>query len=141
MPREFGFLDLSMRLVAGLLIVLGSYNPYAMSYYHWIVETDGSASLKALAGLTLVTLHVVFVLASVRSLGPVGIGLLTALFGSMAWVLVDQRWLDIESPRVFVLTLLLILGGVYGAGISWSHLRNRLSGQVDSTDITLTSPL
>lgn len=141
MPREFGLLDLSIRLIAGLLVVLGSYNPYAMSYYHWIVETDGAASLKMLAGLMLVTLHVVFVLASVRSLGPVGIGLLTALFGSAAWVLTDHRWLDIESPRVFALTLLLILGGVYGFGISWSHLRNRLSGQVDSTDISQTSPL
>src|SRR3546814_5996673 len=77
---------------------------------------------------------IVAVLTSIRSLGPIGIGLLTALFAAAAWVMADNHVLDIEDPRAFTLTLLVILATVYGLGISWSHLRNRLSGQVDSTD-------
>jgi hypothetical protein len=35
--------------------------------------------------------------------------LVTALFASAAWVLIDRRLLDIEDPRVFQFTLLVIL--------------------------------
>src|SRR5690606_24386672 len=136
-----GLYNVLLRWGSSLLLVLGTYNPYDMSYYHWIVEGDGYVSLKVLSGIGLTILHIVAVLTSIRSLGPIGIGLLTALFATAAWVMADNQVLDIEDPRAFTLTLLVILATIYGLGISWSHLRNRLSGQVDSTDITRTSPV
>jgi len=42
---------------------------------------------------------------------------------------------------MFELTGLLILATVYGIGTSWSHIRNRLSGQVHSVDVTALSPI
>lgn len=141
MQTEFGLLNILIRWVLGLLLVLGTYNPYAMSYYQWVAESDGLVSLKVLTGIVLTALHIVAVLASVRSLGPIGIGLSTALFAAAAWVMADNQLLYLEDPRVFTLTLLVILSTVYGIGMSWSHVRIRLSGQVDSTDVSRTSPI
>nr|WP_282189153.1 DUF6524 family protein [Azospirillum sp. SYSU D00513] len=130
-----------MRWALSCAAVLGSYNPYTFSYYRWVTEVDGFASLKMFVGLVLLVLHLVCLVASVRSLGLVGVGLMTALLGSGAWVLADNSLLNIEDPSVFGLTLLTLLSTVYGFGISWSHIRNRLSGQVDSNDITQTSSI
>ncbi len=141
MLREFGSRSFIVRWLAALILVLGTYNPYASSYWHWITSDPDHASLKVLVGVLLLILHVVVVVATVRSIGIVGIGLLTALFAAFAWVLVDTRLLEVENPSVFVLILLVIAGSIYGVGISWSHIRNRLSGQVDSTDVAALSPI
>lgn len=141
MLREFGSRSFIVRWLAALLLVLGTYNPYASSYYHWVVGDVGHLSLKVAAGVALLILHVVVLVATVRSVGPIGMALLTALFAAFAWVLVDNDVIEIENPKVFVTTLLVIAGTVYGVGVSWSHVRNRLSGQVDSTDVTAQSPL
>jgi hypothetical protein len=141
MSREFGFPSWVMRWLAGLFVVLGTFNPYGFSYYHWVSDSAGMTPLKTMVGVGLIILHVIAILASVRSLGPIGIGLLTALFASAAWVLIDRRLLDIEDPRVFEFVALLILATIYGTGLSWSHLRNRIAGQVDSTDVAQNSPI
>lgn len=141
MLREFGTLSFIVRWLATLLLVLGTYNPYASSYYHWVVADPGHLSLKVMAGVALLIAHIVVLVATVRSVGPIGMALLTALFAAFAWVLSDNRVIEVENPRVFVTTLLVIAASVYGVGVSWSHMRNRLSGQVDSTDVTSQSPL
>jgi hypothetical protein len=141
LKNEFGFLSWIMRWLAGLFVVLGTYNPYGFSYYDWVSDDIGMTPLKMLIGVGLLILHVVAILASVRSLGPIGIGLLTALFASAAWVLIDRGLLDIEDPSVFQFISLAILATIYGTGLSWSHLRNRIAGQVDSTDVAQNSPI
>lgn len=141
MLREFGSRSFVVRWLAALVLVLGTYNPYASSYYHWIVADAGHLSLKVLAGIALLILHIVILVATVRSVGPIGMTLLTALFAACAWVLADAQVIEVENPKVFVTVLLVIAASVYGVGVSWSHIRNRLSGQVDSTDVTSQSPL
>src|SRR5262245_61362237 len=98
MLHEFGFLSWFMRFLAGLFVVLGTFNPYGLSYYDWAISGVGLTPLKMMVGIALLILHIVALLASVRSLGPIGIGLVTALFASAAWVLIDKRFLDIEDP-------------------------------------------
>lgn len=141
MQHEFGALEYVVRWLVSLALVLGTYNPYAMSYYHWVSFYPGQIPMKLTVGVALLILHIVAILAGVRSLGLIGIGLLTALFASTAWILIDVNVLDIEDPRIFALTVLVILATVYGVGLSWSHVRNRVSGQVDSTDVTQNSPI
>ena len=141
MLHEFGLAEYILRWLIGLALVLGTYNPYDYSYYHWVIYGAGMAPLKFTVGVGLLILHVVAILASVRSLGPIGIGLLTAFYASAAWVLSDVQLVNIEDPKVFILILLIIMASVYGIGLSWSHLRNRISGQVDSTDVAQNSPI
>src|SRR5881398_1872414 len=100
MLHEFGFPSWFVRWLAALVLVLGTYNPYGFSYYDWVNDDAGLTSLKVMVGIGLLCAHIVVLLASTRSLGPIGIGLLTAFFASAAWVLIDRRMLDIEDQSV-----------------------------------------
>ena len=72
MLHEFGFVSWFMRFLAGLFVVLGSFNPYGLSYVDWVIAGVGMTPLKMMVGIGLLILHFVALLASVRSLGPVG---------------------------------------------------------------------
>ena len=74
-------------------------------------------------------------------IGPIGIGLVTALLGSLAWLLSDLDLIDIGQTAVLDLVLLTMLATLLSIGLSWSHLRNRLSGQIDSDDVTTPPPI
>jgi hypothetical protein len=141
MSGEFNWLSYLARWVASIVLVLATYNPFGLSYWDWLTHGGGYASLKVLAGLALLILHVVATVSTTRSLGVVGIGLLTAFYGALGWLLVDQGLLDLDDPRMFTLSGLLILAAVYGMGMSWSHIRNELSGQVHSIDVTNLTPI
>jgi Mg/Co/Ni transporter MgtE len=73
-----------------------------------------------------VSLRTVFV-----SLGWLGVILGVALLAALAWVFVDQKWLDLDTPSSVAWLALLILGTVLGIGLSWSLIRARLTGQVE----------
>jgi hypothetical protein len=141
MKAEFDWLSFVLRWTLSILLVLGTYNPFGFSYYDWVVQQGGFASFKVLVGVALLILHLSTIVSTGRALGPIGIALLVALYASLAWVLVDNRLLDLQDPRMVQLTMLLILAGLYGMGLSWAHIRNQLSGQVQSIDVTNFSPV
>ena len=141
MLHEFNYRSFVVRWLACLVLMLATYNPYSSSYYHWTAADSGHASLQVLAGLLLLIFHIVVIIATVRSIGIIGIGLMTALFSSVAWVLIDNHVVAVEDARAVVLIQQIVIASVYGVGVSWSHIRNRLSGQVDSTDVAQLSPL
>lgn len=76
----------------------------------------------------------IYLRATLRSLGPIGIGLSAALFACIIWVLVDLKWLVLKG-MVFQYVVLVIVALVLGIGMSWSHIRRRLSGQADMDDV------
>jgi hypothetical protein len=50
--------------------------------------------------------------------------------------MVSLGWLDVGNTSTMAWAVLLMLGIVLGIGMSWSHIRQRLSGQasVDRVD-------
>lgn len=137
MGSDFGFVGMFVRWLAAMFFVLATYNPSGYSYWHWVGESGLSdASVKLLAGLLLVLLYVIFLRATIRSIGPIGIGLVTALLGAFAWLLSDLNLIDLGDSAVMDLVLLTMFATLMSIGLSWSHIRNRLSGQVDSDDVT-----
>lgn len=121
-----------VRIVLALVLVLATYNPSGHSFYHWLTEPPaGITAVKALLGVLLligwaVTLRTVFV-----ALGWLGVILGAAFLAALAWVFVEQKWIDLDSPTSFAWLALLILGTVLGLGLSWSLIRARLTGQVE----------
>jgi hypothetical protein len=65
------------------------------------------------------------------ALGSLGVVLGVALLAALAWVFVEQRWLELDTPSSVAWLALLILGTVLGLGLSWSLMRARLTGQVE----------
>ncbi|MEM9102190.1 MAG: DUF6524 family protein [Pseudomonadota bacterium] len=128
-----GFL---LRLLFSLLLVGFTFNPSEYSYYHWFISTFKSFTpLLALAGITLLIGWVIFIRATLRSLGAVGLALATAFFGCLIWLLVDFGWLSLQQPTAFTWVVLMTLALILAIGMSWSHIRRRISGQVDTDDV------
>ena len=69
---------------------------------------------------------------------PLGktLGFLFALFASIVWWVTSRGWLDLGDRYAVAWVVLGVLGVVLGVGMSWSHIRRRISGQtsVDRVD-------
>jgi Family of unknown function (DUF6524) len=88
------------------------------------------------AGALLLGLWIFFVRSTVMAMGTLGVVLLLALFAAILWWVVSQGWLDPANQRVMAWIVLALLGVTLGVGMSWAHIRRRVSGQssVDRVD-------
>lgn len=137
MDDQFDIFSLAWRIVFALALVLLTFNPTGHSYYHWLADGFPSVQpLEAVAGILLLIAWVVFVRSTLAAIGTVGLVLMLALFASIVWWMVSQGWLDVSNRSAMAWVVLLCLGLVLGIGMSWSHIRRRLSGQaaVDRVD-------
>ncbi|MFT6103490.1 MAG: hypothetical protein ACJA2B_001945 [Candidatus Endobugula sp.] len=141
MTTSFTFSKFSIRFLFALTLVMLTYNP-GYSFYQLLIAqispVEGVAGVSLpvllLAGVVLSIGWVIFLRATLRSLGAIGIGLVVALFASAIWVLVDLKWLVVEGT-IFHYVILVIVAIVLGVGMSWSHIRRRMSGQADMDDV------
>lgn len=133
---EFSWTHFLNRLLMALVLVFVTYNPEGWSYYHWAIQGLPPFSVeKAFAGVVLLIGWSMFVRATLLSLGGFGIVLAIAFFGTLFWMLVDRGWVPVNNLRAISYLVLLAVSGVLAAGVSWSHLRRRLSGQADVDDV------
>lgn len=126
-----------VRWLAAVFAVFATYNPSGYSYLHWVTDTaSGQWAFKVSAGVALVIFYVIYFRATIRSIGVIGMGLTVSMLGAGTWVLADAGMLDLDAPAVLETVVLTGLASLIAVGISWSHVRNRISGQIDSDDIT-----
>ena len=129
----FGFL---LRLLAAMVLVFSTYNPSGHSYYHWV--TDNLSSLTpymAVAGVLLLIGWTIYLRATARSLGAFGLLLSAGFFGALLWLVIDWGVVRADSFRSIAWIVLFILCGILAIGISWSHIRRRMTGQIDVDDV------
>lgn len=133
---DIGWTGFALRFAAGLILVFSSYNPEGLSYYHWVSKSFPALSaLQTFSGVALIVGWAVYIRAAMRSLGIVGITLATVFFGALLWVVVDTGWIPATSVRAMTHLVLLLIALVLSTGLSWSHVRRRLSGQMDTDDV------
>jgi hypothetical protein len=135
--EEFDVVGFMWRLLFAMALVLLTFNPTGHSYYHWLADGFPAVQpLEAVAGILLLIGWVFFVRSTLAAMGVLGVGLMAALFAAIVWWMVSQGWLDVANRSAMAWVLLLILGLILGVGMSWSHIRRRLSGQasVDRVD-------
>jgi len=129
----FGFL---LRLLAAFILVFSSYNPSGYSYYHWLSENISAPTpMIALAGVVLLVGWTILLRATFRSLGPFGLLLAAAFLGVVLWMMIDWGWFDADSLTAVTYLTLVVLSGILAIGVSWSHIRRRITGQVDVDDV------
>jgi len=134
--RAFTLQSYLLRLIFALVLVFATYNPSGYSYYHWATENLGSIDpLVVLAGVALLIGWVMFIRATLRSLGTIGIILAVAFFGTIIWLVIDRGWLSADNVKVLTYLALFLLSAILATGMSWSHIRRRMSGQIDVDDI------
>ena len=95
-----------------------------------------SLSLVVLAGLVLMIGYIIYLRATLRSIGAFGMLLILALAGALLWVAYDFGLLSLSSPTQMTWIAIGAMSLVLGVGLSWSHIRRQLSGQSDMDDIS-----
>ena len=128
-----GFL---LRFLFALLLVMLTYNPSEYSYFHWLQNNFSNFSpMLGLAGISLIIGWVIYLRATLRSLGLIGLTLAALFFAAVLWLLIDWGWLGLDNVAVMNWVILTLISAVLAVGISWSHVRRKISGQVDADDV------
>jgi Family of unknown function (DUF6524) len=134
----FGFPGFIARWLAALFLVFATYNPSGYSYCDWISDfAGGQWILKALVTILLIIAYATFILATLRSLGVLGVVTWFLFFSSLVWLMINIGIIQSLSVRTVVTLGLVVSANVFAVGVSWSYIRLRLSGQADTNNVTL----
>ncbi len=121
-----------LRFIFAILLVLLTYNPTGYSYFHWFYHSlDNFTPYIAIAGVALVIGWVLYVRATLESLGLMGLLLAGIFFGCMVWLFVYWGWLSLTNVSAVTWVIEVILAALLAIGMSWSHIHRRMTGQVD----------
>lgn len=124
------------RVLAALVLVLLTFNPSGHSYCHWLASGfPHLTSAQVVVGLLLLICWVVYVTATLRSLGLVGVTLLLALIVALVWFAVQNGWLHLNGGSALAWIAVIATGVILGVGMCWSFVRRRLSGQADVDEV------
>lgn len=124
-----------LRFLLALVLVFATWNPSGWSYVHWAADVlPGINAPLAFTGVVLLIGWVLYLHATLQSLGILGIVLAAAFFGTLAWLLFDAGWLSVKSSVLSYVSLVLF-AGILAVGMSWGHIWRRVSGQVEVDEV------
>jgi hypothetical protein len=133
---NFSFSGFTLRFLFAMVLVFASYNPEGYSYFDWVNSVFPKISIEqAFVGVVLLIGWVVYLRATLRSLGFIGLGLALAFFGLFVAMLIKWQWITLDSSKPLAYVVLILVSAILAVGMSWSHIRRRMSGQVDMDDL------
>ncbi|WP_415920039.1 DUF6524 family protein [Tateyamaria sp. SN6-1] len=125
-----------LRWVCAFALLSATYNPTPYNYVIWTAQNGAqNLSVAVLLGLLLLVGYIIYLRATLRSIGGFGMALILSIVGAILWVLYDLGLLNIDNRNFNTWLGLLALSFVLGIGLSWSIVRRRLSGQTDVDDV------
>jgi len=128
-----GFLT---RWLVAFVLLAATFNPTDWNYASWVqVNFSDEMPLAVLLGLLLFVGYIIYLRATMRSIGGFGMTMVLAIVTALLWVLYDYDLLTVNDTQQVVWLGLMALSLVLGIGLSWSHVRRRLSGQSDMDDV------
>ncbi len=134
--KGFGWDGFLLRFVFAVIVVFATYNPEGISYFDWIYqELPDFSVIKAFTGVVLLIGWVILIRATLGSLGFIGIILAAAFFGLAIWLIIDVLGLSTSNIRVITYIIEIMLASVLSIGVSWSHVRRRITGQIDTDEL------
>ena len=136
MATSISIQGILVRFIVAIALVTLTWNPGEYNFYRWAMANW--VELKPVivfVGLVLLIAWIVFLRATTRSLGAIGIILALALAGSILWLILDYGLVDPANRTTLSWVVLILLSAILAAGMSWSHLRRRMAGQTDVDDV------
>ena len=125
-----------IRWLLAFVLLTATYNPTQWNFVRWAMAhyTD-MLSVTVLAGLVLLVGYIIYLRATLRSIGLFGMILVLSVAGTLIWVLFDQGFIDLSDPTINTWLAIVILSLVLAIGLSWSIVRRKISGQADVDDV------
>ncbi|MGV6847066.1 MAG: DUF6524 family protein [Marinibacterium sp.] len=125
-----------LRWLFSFALIAATYNPTDWNYVRWaFANAQTQTSVVVLLGLLLVIAYIVFVRATVHSIGILGMLLVAGVVAALFWVLNDFGVLSFDNRNMNAWLGIAGLSLVLGVGLTWSHVKRRLTGQADVDDI------
>jgi hypothetical protein len=135
--HRFSWTNFFIRFLFACILVLGTYNPSSYSYIHWVSDgfPQSINAINAFTGIILIIGWVIYLRATWNSLGPIGLLLALIFFGVFVWLLIDLGILAIDNTSAISWIVLVVFSAVLAVGMSWSHIRRRMTGQIDMDEV------
>ncbi|HMN46768.1 MAG TPA: DUF6524 family protein [Povalibacter sp.] len=137
MDEQLNFSGILMRALFALVLVMLTFNPSGHSYVHMLMKDFPQVTpVEVVCGIVLLIAWIVFLGATLKSIGLFGMILGFALFAALIWMIVSWGWVTLSDTHVLTWIGLVILALILAVGMSWSHLYRRWTGQatVDEVD-------
>lgn len=133
---KFGLTNILLRwlLIAGVLFA--TYNSSGRSFVHWVGSSGAPLSFRLALGFLLAAAIAFFVQLTFRSLGYPGVWMLATIVTTVGTSLVQLRIVSPANPAQWITFVQLALATALTIGVSWSAIRTRVAGQVDSDDVS-----
>jgi hypothetical protein len=136
LDMKFSLSGFGLRFLFSAILLFTTYNPEGYSYFHWVKEAFPSVSIEqAFVGVVLIIGYVIYLRATLRSLGVIGLALAFAFFGLLVGMLFKWGWISLDGQKMLSYVVEILLAVILAVGMSWSHIRRRLSGQADMDDV------
>lgn len=128
-----GFL---LRWLGAFVLLAAIFNPTDWNYVRWAQGAWGSQTpMIVFLGLILAVVAMVYLVATMRSIGILGVIIIAAIFAAGLWVLTDWGLIGLQNSALNTWLGILVLSLILGVGMSWSILRQRLSGQQTTDEV------
>lgn len=128
-----GFL---IRWALAFILLAATYNPTQWNFVRWsMANYTEMLSVTVLCGLILLIGYIIYLRATLRSIGLFGMLLVLAVAGTLLWVLFDQGIFNLSDPTVNTWLGIVVMSLVLAIGLSWSIVRRKISGQADVDDV------
>ena len=125
-----------LRWLGAFLLLAAIFNPTSWNYVTWARNSwADQMPLIVFSGLILAVAATVYLVATMRSIGLIGAVIIAAIFAAGLWVLTDWGLLGLENSALNLWLGIVALSLILGVGMSWSILRQRLSGQQTTDEV------
>jgi hypothetical protein len=131
----FGPLNFLLRWLVSLFLVFATYNPSGRSFYHWAVGGDAPSTIVAVVTIGLAACFIFLIRSTWRSIKPFGTILVAVFLGLFNLMLVDLGIVNVTGDWVISVMVLMSISTLLAVGVSFSAIRARLAGQIDSDDV------
>jgi len=116
-------------------LLASTFNPTQYNYVRWsLANYSNEMPMTVLFGLLLVIGYIIYLRATLHSIGMLGMFLVSSVVAALCWVLYDRGLLSLTNSSINVWIGIFALSVVLGIGLSWSFVRRALSGQVDVSE-------
>lgn len=125
-----------LRWLTAFILLSATFNPTEWNYAKWVsLNYSEQLPMVVLLGLLLLVGYIIYLRATLRSIGAFGMFLVMSIVGALLWVLYDYGLLDLKNQTMNTWLGIFALSLVLGIGLSWSLIRRQLSGQYDMDDV------
>ena len=128
--NDLSFSGFLVRVVLSLILVLLTFNPSGYSYVHMVADGFPSVTpVEAVLGILLLIGWIVFLGATLKSIGLIGMVLALALCAALVWLVASWGWVSLENTNALIWVGLVVLALIMAIGMAWAHLYRRWTGQ------------